>query len=299
MKLELKLDMFRVLAAVADAGGLAEAAARLGRTAPALSMTLKQFEAHLGAALFEPGRKNRLTPVGRRALGEARAVLAAHDRAVRAIAGVARGDAGEVRVAAVPSVAAALLPGVLAAFRAAHPGVRVELRDMDSASVRAALADGRADLGLASGAPGRGLLAEPLFSDPFGVVCRADHPLAEGRGPVGWQELAPYAVIANGLAAAIGDPALDACLARARLCVHNTHSLLAMVRAGLGVTVLPRLALREAGGGLAFRPAADPAARRQTALMRPAGQSPSPAAAALAGALRAAARGLGGAAGDR
>jgi DNA-binding transcriptional LysR family regulator len=273
----LRLETLRAFAAVARHGGLAEAARALGRTPSALSMSLARLEAHLGAPLFETGRKTRLTPLGRVVQAEAERELARFDAAAARIEAHARAGEGLVRVAATPSVAAAVLPAALARFRTAHPRVSVTLRDMDSAAVRRAVREEAADFGLAVAGPAEGLEGASLFSDPFGVVCPRGHPLT-AAAPVGWTALAAHPFIANGLCALIEDPGFAPVLAASRLNVPSTASLLAMLRAGLGVTLLPRLA---APADLAFLPLAGPPIRREVQALAPAGRSLSPAAAAL------------------
>ena len=114
--LAIKIEMLRCFAAVARSGNLADAAEALGRTPSAVSMMLKQFEAHLGAPLFESERKSRLTALGAFTLGEATRELDHFERSVAAIENFARAKSGFVRIAAVPSVAEAILPEVTRVF---------------------------------------------------------------------------------------------------------------------------------------------------------------------------------------
>ena len=283
----MKIEMLRCFAAVARCGNLADAAETLGRTPSAVSMMLKQFEDHLGAKLFESERKSRLTALGAFALDEAMRELAHFERTAAAIEGFARSESGIVRVAAVPSVAEAILPPVVRAFQRAHPGVWIDISDMDSAAILRELERERIDLGFATGIEAKGGIDRTLlFSDAFGVVCRPDHPLAASGGPLDWRALETWPLIANGLCGHIGDEAFQRILAGSRLMVRNTTSLLAMVRAGVGVTVLPRLAVGRADRETRFLPVADPAARRRIDTLRRANVSPSPAAARFEDAVR-------------
>ena len=163
----------------------------------------------------------------------------------------------------MPSVAEAILPQVVHHFLHDHPGVWVDIRDMDSAAVLRELESERVDLGLATGVgTDMGIDREALFTDAFGIVCRADHPLASEDAPLHWDALGPWPFIANGLCAQIQEAAFQAIFDGAQLMVHNTTSLLAMVRAGVGVTVLPRLTVDGSEHDLAFVRVTDPAARR-------------------------------------
>ena len=284
----IKIEMLRCFRAVADHGTLADAAEVLGRTPSAVSMMLRQFEDHLGAPLFETGRKSRLTPLGELVRRQAGRELEHFDRTVAAIEGLARAEQGHVRVIATPSVAQGLMPAVLRRHMAARPGVRIELRDTDSAAIEQELRAGNADIGLASLPPLPGFDRHKILSDRFGVVCRADHPLARaGRAP-GWADLDGVEFIANGLCHRIEDTGFQPILRAARLEVRNTASLLSLIRAGAGLTVLPELAVLPDFTGLAFLPLRDSTARREVFLFTPAEALQAPAVRELAAAIRAA-----------
>ncbi len=289
----IKIDMLRCFAAVAESGNLADAADKLGRTPSAVSMMLKQFEEHLGAPLFESERKSRLTALGAFALDQARRELDHFQRTVTVIEHFSRAKAGYVRVAAVPSVAEAILPGVVRDFLGDHPGVQIDIQDMDSAAVLRELARERVDLGLASASgAGPDIARDELFTDDFGVVCRSDHPLAGAKRPIDWADLESRSFIGNGICRHIADERFQTILAGSRLMVRNTTSLLAMVRAGVGITVLPRLAVERSGDRLVFIALADAGATRRIDVLRRSHDMPTPAAQAFEKAVRRAAAGL-------
>lgn len=277
----IKLEMMRCFRAVAERGTLAEAAEALGRTPSAVSMTLSQFEREVGATLFEGAGKGRLTPLGRMVLDEVTEALDHFDRRLRAIEGAARAEAGLVRLAVTPSLAAAVMPAIVERFRAAHAGVQIEMRDMDSRAVVEALKAELADIGLATAAETDGIARRRLFSDAFGAVVPVAHPLAR-RGACGWADLAGENFISNGLCDLIPDAAFAPIREGAGLRVPNTTSLLALVRAGVGVTVLPRLALAQGETGVAFVPLEAVGTRREVHLLTRAGRPLAPAARAFA-----------------
>lgn len=277
----IKIEMLRCFATVARSGNLADAADILGRTPSAVSMMLKQLEAHLGAPLFESGRKSQLTALGEFVLIQAQRELENFERTVVSIESFARANAGLVRVAAVPSVAAAILPTALNRFVRNHPDVQVQIRDMDSIAVLRHLERERVDLGFATVAdPINGVSRKALLSDAFGVVCRADHPLVENGAPIEWHALADHRFIANGVCGLVRDATFKRIFTNSRLMVHNTTSVLAAVRAGVGVTVLPRLVIDADTDKeeLRFLAVADAAARRRVDTLRRAHSSLSPAA---------------------
>ena len=290
----IKIDMLRCFVAVATSGNLADAADRLGRTPSAVSMMLKQFEDHLGASLFESERKSRLTALGAFALDQATRELDHFERTVTAIEHFARAKAGFVRVAAVPSVAEAILPTVVRQFLREHPGVQIDIRDMDSVGVLRELEKERVDLGFATAfGVGAEIARDELFSDAFGVVCRPDHPLGRTSRPIGWSALENHSFIGNGICRHIADEQFQKVFTSSRLMVRNTTSLLAMIAAGVGVTVLPRLAVNPADNRLTFLPVADAYAKRRIDVIRRRHQALTPAAGMFEAAVRRAAEMVG------
>ncbi len=265
----IKLEMLRVFLAVAEEGALALAAQKLGRTPSALSMALSQLEAQLGAPLFETDRKNRLTPLGRLVLEEARRATNSYTRSLDAIARHARSLAGTVRVMAVPSATITLLPRAVLAFSQARPDVRLEIRDSDTASVIAQVAMGEVDIGVISQSPQSSAAplveAEVILSDPLGIVARHDGRFAQmtkGRS-AHWQDLIHEPLIANPLCDLVDHPSVRARLQDCRIEARNTTALLAFVRAGIGITILPQTAMAEADPALRFFAPSDPQSRRE------------------------------------
>ena len=282
----IKIDMLRCFQAVANHGSLAAAATVLGRTPSVISMMLKQFEEHIGAPLFETARKARLTPLGALILTEAQRELGHFDRTIQAIEGLSQAKLGSVRLAVTPSVAQTVLPPVLQRFMQDHPKVRIDLRDMDSTAVADELIHDRADIGLASIASLPGFERQILFSDAFGVVCRADHPLSQNWHDLSWADLQGVDFIVNGLCAQISDEAFQPVLDAARLTVRNTASLLGLVQAGMGLTLLPRLAVLPGFNDLCFLPLRDTTVRRTVWMVTPPRQMVPPAVRAFAEVLR-------------
>lgn len=265
----IKMEMLRCFVTVARSGNLADAAETLGRTPSAVSMMLKQFEEHLGHPLFQSDRKNKLTPLGSFAFDEACREVAHFERTLAVISNFAKAKSGLVRMAAVPSVAGSILPLAINRFLSANPHVALDVRDMDSASIHRELLRERIDFGIAS-ADGSSVEIEgvPLISDAFGIVCRADHPLNTLSRPIGWRDLQGVGFIKNGLCHQITAPPFQAIAASSKLTVYNTTSLLALVRQGTGVTVVPKLVLNSSDSELVFLDIADTAARRSIDVLR-------------------------------
>lgn len=264
----IKIEMLRNFVAVAELGNLNDAADRLGRTPSAVSMSLKQLEDHLGAPLFASDRKNRLTALGRFTLAEGSREIEQFTRCIEAITTFAQARIGIVRVGAVPSVTAALLPMVVKDFMRNRPDVTIHIRDLDSATVLREIEMQRIDIGIGSSKTTMtAIRTRHLFSDRFGVLCSDDHPLAQERRPLRWTDLQPYLLISNATGGQINNPVFRELDDAAHLRIRNTSSVLGMVRAGVGITVLPKLTIEGQEQGLRFLPLSEPDTIRQVNIL--------------------------------
>lgn len=272
----LRLEALRAFVEVADHGNIKDASDKLYRTPSALSMTLKQIEERLGCALFETDRKSSLTEMGRFLYDQSVVLLRDYDRAMERIEAQAKARSGRLRIASVPSVATVLLPGFLQGFLAPRPDLDIELVDTDSTDVRLLVETGEVDLGIAGLAPDLpGLACEPIFRDPFRLVCRSDNPLA-AQASLDWPDLQGAPMILNEAARGLQAAGFQTLAQEARLSVRNVASLVAMVQAGMGVTLLPALATASLPAALTARPLQDPACLRTVGLYWREGKVPSP-----------------------
>ncbi|WP_170763629.1 LysR family transcriptional regulator [Ruegeria lacuscaerulensis] len=263
----IKIETLRCFCTVAQTGNLVEAADRLGRTQSAVSMTLKQFEDHLGKKLFEGERKNRLSHLGQQVFEIALKQVRQFDQSVLNIEAAANAEHGLLRIVSVPSVAALVFPKVLAHMTRRFPGLKIELRDTDTQQVLDALVEGKADIGLASGHHAlNGVRAIPLFEDRFGLVCASEHHLITRPAAPTLEDVGEVPFIRNALCDLIQSPRFHETIAAADVTVHNTHSLITMVRTGDWVTVLPQTVAEFIPEATAFRPIADLTDRRQVYL---------------------------------
>lgn len=251
--MDCKLDDLRAFLAIADTGSFRAGADALSLSQSALSRRIDKLEAGLGIRLLDrTTRRVELTTLGRGFVPKARNVLHELERALLGIRDVAERLSGEVTFACVPSAVAHFLPPVIARYHAELPGIRLRVLDESSIDIVATVARGEADFGITYIGTGDPDIAfEPLLEEPFVVACPADHPLARRRR-VRWAELGGHDVIA--LAPGTGnrlliDVALAGQLQRPRwFCeVNHVTALLSFVEAGLGVGVVPRMALPQAG----------------------------------------------------
>jgi len=280
--LMIRTQALRVFVTVADCGNIRDAAEILGRTASAISMTLKQLESHLGAPLFETDRKHTLTMLGHEVRKLAQDLLREHDRTTERIDAIAAGREGALRIAAVPSVAAQLLPEILTAMLADHSGIRIELFDTDSVSVHMLVETGEVELGIGGKPhPGAGLQFIALFNDPFRLVCRRDHPLACLTAPLTRDDLHGHRLISNKSTAGSTELSRGGRDGASTLSARNVISLLALVRAGAGATILPALATLSIDDDLCSQALDDSTAPRTVGFIMRQNGSPSPICAAF------------------
>ncbi|MFF3989581.1 LysR substrate-binding domain-containing protein [Streptomyces sp. NPDC001797] len=144
----MELRELRAFVAVVEEGGLSAAARRLHVSQPALSQTISGLERQLGVRLLVRGSNGvKATEAGTTLLGEARAVLARHDQAVRVMAGYAGPGGGALRIGIPLELPSGLLDPALAELAAAYPETRVQARHLSTAEQLAALRAGELDVG--------------------------------------------------------------------------------------------------------------------------------------------------------
>lgn len=247
----MELRHLRYFLAVADARHFGRAARRLAVSQPTLSQQVKQLEDELGTTLLERGRAGvRLTAAGEAFRGHASRALedvAAGERAVGALAGL---TGGPLRVGYQPSMRGLVVPAIARVLRK-YPGLVVTAYEGTSRRVEHRVADGALDVGVAY-APTRApeVTGEPLHDSRLGVLVGPRHALASHE-KVTLSQLAaePLALLSPGLRARA---TVDAFFASARfsprvvLESNAVATVLAMVRAGLAITVLPEPAFADA-----------------------------------------------------
>ena len=282
------LATMRVFAVVAETGSIRLAAERLGRTPSAVSEKLKQFEQEVGAPLFESGRKSRLTAVGSFVQGQVRDLLSHVDRKLATLQAYSHNAIGRIDIAVVPSIATTVLPGAIGRFRSQWPAVEITARDADSRSVADMVQSGTVELGIASmAAERRAIRFTPLFEEPLGIVCRRDDPLYAAMADDGrprslrnWSALSGRSFLTNAIFETSGI-ALPPHPGHAPIVIYNVLSLLALVRANIGITILPRLTVTGLEPDIGFIPIEEPDARRTVGVITRAEEMLSPAAAAF------------------
>lgn len=252
--MSIKIEMMRCFSTVAQTGNLSDAADRLSKTQSALSMTLKQFESLIGQRLFESDRKNRLSPLGEQVFELTQEQLRQFDSTVNAIMSAANHPRGLLRIASIPSVSSMVCPLAIRKLTQQYPGLKVELQDTDTQRVIDALIQGHADFGIVSGQQAlSGIKSILLFEDQFGLICSTAHPLAtQTRSPV-ISDLISKDFVSNNLCNTIESLEFKAAVSQANVSVHNTLSLIGMIRTQNWITVLPQQVTHLLPNELTFR----------------------------------------------
>ncbi|MFC9591638.1 LysR family transcriptional regulator [Streptomyces sp. NPDC056944] len=261
----------RVLRAVAATGSFSAAARELGCTQPAVSQQMKALEASAGTPLLiRTGREMRLTQAGEVLVRHASGILAGLTAAEEEVAAIAGLRAGRVRLVSFPSGSSTLVPTALAALRAAHPGTRVSLVEAEPPRSIEMLREGDCDIALAfrygaGQAEWDDLVVRPLLADRLVGLVPEGHRLA-GAGAVGIAELADESWIAG--CPRCRRQLVDVCedagfTPRIDFATDDYPAVVGLVGAGLGVAVLPELAIESVRPKGARTVTVEPAVERE------------------------------------
>ena len=257
----------RYFIAAAEELHVGRAAEQLGIAQPALSQQIKILESRLGVRLFHRARRRiELTDAGRLYLREAKALIAASERAVRLARAADRGTAGELDIGYSGSVILEpQLHEVLRRFRADCPDVTLSMHEGAVQQLLDALAADKLDIAFLRGPIGAtpaGIAAQHFVATPLVAALPADHRLA-GRSRIAMIELAeePFIALPDppgvGLAHSLNELAARAGFApRIALRAGSVMSVLGLVGAGLGVSIVPDLPV-PASSGVVLRPLDD------------------------------------------
>ena len=286
----MKLDTLGVQAfvAIADLGGFQKAADALHLTQTALTRRLQNLEAFLGQKLIErTTRSIALTWTGRAFLPQARRLLADLSAALTEIRETGKARRGDITIACVPTVGVQYLPRIIQEYATRHPDNRIRILDHASSRVADAVLQREAEFGIhISGTHHPELHSVPLLTDRYVVICRDDHPLAN-RKRLTWKQLQAHPLIFTGEGSS-NRPVLDQALSHAALElrayyeVQRSSTAVGLVAAGVGIAVVPRLALqRGAYPNIRTIALADPVVSRKLALVTRRNAHLSPAAQAL------------------
>jgi len=249
--MEPSLKQLKYLLAVAEWRHFGKAASACNVTQSTLSVGIQDLESILEVQLFERTKKKVLvTEAGQAAIGKARQVLQAARELVDVVAsGNDEVMSGTIKLAVIPTIAPFLLPPLLAQLRQQFPALQLYLRELQTEPALEELYSGRVDAVLmATPFPTAEVTIEPLFKDPFYLACLADNRLAKYKHlKTRHLEGQPLLLLEEGHC--LRQHALSACkLHSADYSVPyqatSLITLVQMVANGLGVTLLPEIALK-------------------------------------------------------
>jgi DNA-binding transcriptional LysR family regulator len=279
---EWDIRKLQILRTLRERGTVTATAETLHMTPSAVSQQLTNLSRQLGVPLLEAqGRRVRLTDAARLLLTHTEPVFEQLERTEAALAAYTQGEAGEIRVGAFPTSVPALVVPAVRALRDTHPRVTVRVREAEAAEAYDLLAAGDVDLALslAASAPSA---ADPRFTrlalltDPLDVALAPDHPLATAPA-LTLTDLAAEPWIFGG-SGPWSDITRRACEA-AGFSPHQGHSasgwtaILAMVEAGMGVALVPRMAAGRRDGVVMRDLGTDGPVRHVTAAVRRGGET--------------------------
>ncbi|ALN91311.1 MULTISPECIES: LysR family transcriptional regulator [Lysobacter] len=275
MSINCEILDLRAFLTVSETRSFHRAAEALHVSQPALSRRIQKLEEAVGAPLLErTTRSVSLTAVGQNLLPLVRRMLEEFDGSLFAARGIDDGRGSQVTIACLPTAAFYFLPSVIARFHEEHPNVRFRILDLSATEGLQAVERGEVEFGINfMGASDPELNFDVLVEDPFVLACRRDHPLALKR-KVTWNDLSSHRLITVHRTSG-NRILLDGALARENLKlswffeVTHLSTSLGMVEAGVGISVLPRMATpQQEHPILVTRPLQHPVVSRTIGIVR-------------------------------
>src|SRR5438270_6571754 len=260
----LNLSRLRVLSEVVSRGSFSAAAEALSYTQSAVSQAIARLEAETGATLLVRDRRGvRPTAAGATLVEHVDAIFSQVEAAESDLAAVLGVRSGRLRVASFPSAGATLMPLAVAAFRASYPGISLTLAEGEPEEMAPRLKAGEFDLALLfqfSGVrerPGTGLRSTKLLDDPMHVALPAEHPLARKRA-LRLVDLRDEDWVQTSASSPCARHVVRSCLAagfepNVTFESDDYETVQGLVAAGVGVAVIPRLALTHVHPGIVVR----------------------------------------------
>ena len=245
----MTLRQVRAFVVVARFSSFTRAADLLHLTQPALTVQIRQLEQALGVKLFDRStRAVELTRTGRELLPVLERLLGEFDAVVVSTREMAAMRYGTVRMAALPSVAATVLPPLIARFKQRHPHIRITVRDSVGERINAMVREEIVDFGIGSDVePDAELETIPLFEDEMRAVVPASHPLGK-QTEVILDRLIEEPLILMDTGSSVRSLVDRAFADRGHLAVPAYEvtymsTAIGLVRAGLGIAILPSTAI--------------------------------------------------------
>lgn len=297
----LSLPRLRVLCEVVSRGSFSGAAEALSYTQSAVSQSVARLEAETGATLLHRDRRGvRPTAAGATLVAHAETIFASVDAAEAEFAAVLGVRSGRLRVASFPSAGATLMPLAVAHFRQAYPDVALTLAEGEPEQMGPRLRAGEFDLALlfefpgVRERPGPGLRSVTLLEDPMHVALPVDHPLV-AKPALSLADLRDEHWVQTSAASPCARHVVRSCLAAGfepyvAFESDDYETVQGLVAAGVGVALIPRLALTRVHSGIVVRALAPQSPTRKVTVATMSGPGVAPAARSMIGVLRDVAR---------
>jgi DNA-binding transcriptional LysR family regulator len=285
---------FEVFLTVAQTLSFRRAAEQVHLSQPAVSGLIARLEASLEVRLFDRTTRNvQLTAAGEVLKEQVLLLRHQSEEAVQAVRNVSELRTGSVTLAALPSLAATVVPRAFKRFAARFPQIRLQVFDTLAGPAFDMVRAGKVEFALTAANPAyTDLDYTPLASDGFVLLIPQQHALSKKKVALRWSEVAALTHISMPLPSSVRQYA-DAALLHHRVVfspqyeVEHLATVTAMVAAGLGVAALPELAAAMSPHeGVVQRPLTEPDLRRPIGLITRRGRSLSPASAAMVDLLR-------------
>ncbi|MGV1049472.1 MAG: LysR family transcriptional regulator [Solirubrobacterales bacterium] len=256
-----RLNVFRE---VVDHGSFSAAADALSYSQSAVSQAIATLEGEMGTALIERRRGGvRPTAAGAALAAHVGGILARMETAESEVAAIARGRGGRLRTASFPTAGSSLMPRAIAAFRASHPGVEVTLAEGEPEEIAPRLRAGEFDLVLlfefegVGERLGTGMRRFELLDDPLHLALPRDHPLA-ARERVELGDLREEAWVQTSASSPCAKHVIRSCHAAGfepavSFESDDYQTVQGLVAAGVGVALIPELALSTAREDITVR----------------------------------------------
>ena len=288
----LNVNRLRILIEVANSGSFSAAADALSYTQSAVSQQVAALEAETGVTLLERlPRGVRLTPAGEVLLTYAEGIIARLHAAEAEMAAIAGLRGGQLRMASFPTAGATLMPLAIAIFRAQHPEVELTLAEGEPEEIAPRLSAGEFDIALlfefadTSQSLGPDLNRLALFEDPMFLALPADHPLARRR-TLRLADLRAEAWIQTSSSSPCARHVVRSCHGAGFEPIVSFESddyltVQGLVAAGVGVALIPKLALAAGREDIAIRALSPSSPVREVIAATPEDSRLTPAAAAM------------------
>lgn len=280
----MELRHLRYFVAVAEARHFTRAAQALGMAQPPLSQQIQALERELGTPLFRRlPRGVALTEAGTQFYADARRLLDDAGQAVDRARRVARGELGRLRVGMINSAPFhPLIPQVIREFRSRYPHLALTLEEGTTPELASAVSLERVDVAFVRPLLGSepGVHSEVLLDEPMVVALPSGHPLARrARVPLLALSIEPFVLFPRSVGAGLYDTILRSCLdagfsPRVVQETRQVTSIVNLVAAGLGVSIVPSSMQQVHTEGVSYRPLRPPAPSARLSLVYREGEQP-------------------------